>query len=173
MYAHIWNEFGTFKICYRKFLKFRNKEEEEKISKNLVATIEEPTCDDFLLMKKVIDYAEAEGLRIEGLAVSAIEKNFLTQVAALPDEDRVGMLETAVRNLAALLERERHQLLDSLEHLKQARQVVDKLTNTAEKLLYTLQVQSAITEIAEDESHCEHLEPARGIYWERRKRTDC
>lgn len=173
IYAHIYNDFGKFKVCYNRWHKFLDAEEEAKISKNLVATIEEPTGDSLLLAKKVVDYADAEGIRIERFPVSAARRRSLALVAELTESDRIEMLETAVKNLAALLHREHRRLLEALKSKKEARRALDRSTDIAEQLLYTLQVQNNIDQIAEEELGCEHVEPARGIYWERRERTDC
>lgn len=173
MYAHIYNDFGRFRICYRKWTKFHDLEEEKELSPNIIATLEEPTGDDLLLLKKIYDYVEAEGIYIESLPpAKSIRNRCLAQLASLPDSDKIEMLETSVKNLAELLNTERRRLSEAVESIKQAREALNRSTDKSEQLLYTLQVQDAIDKIAEEELGCEHIEPARGLYWERRKQTD-
>ena len=166
IYAHIYNNFGQTRICYRKFFKFHDTKEDEHIAKNLIATIFEPTGDDLLLAKQVVDYAEKEGLHIEGLPMSSVKKRVLEQVSALPAEDKIEMLEISVRNLVALWERDRRELAEIRAKLKQ-------LQDRNGVLIYALEVTAAIELIAEGELCCEHIQEARDKYWNLRKQTDC
>ena len=166
IYAHIYNNFGQTRICYRKFFKFHDTEEDKRIAKNLIATISEPTGDDLFLAKQVVDYAEKEGLHIEGFLMSSVKKRVLEQVSALPAEDKIEMLEISVRNLVALWERDRRELAEIRAKLKQ-------LQDRNGVLIYALEVTAAIELIAEGELCCEHIQEARDKYWNLRKQTDC
>src|SRR3989344_2129117 len=166
IYAHIYHHFGQTRICYRKFFKFHDTEEDKHIAKNLIATISEPTGDDLLLAKQVVDYAEKEGLHIEGFPMSSVKKRVLEQVSALPAEDKIEMLEISVRNLVALWERDRRELAEIRAKLKQ-------LQDRNGVLIYALEVMAAIELIAEGELCCEHIQEARDKYWNLRKQTDC
>ena len=166
IYAHIYNNFGQTRICYRKFFKFHDTEEDKRIAKNLIATISEPTGDDLFLAKQVVDYAEKEGLHIDGLPTSSVKRRVVEQVSALPLEDKIEMLEISVRNLAALLEKDRRELAETRAKLRQ-------LSDRNGVLIYALELTAAIELIAEVELGCEHTKEARDKYWERRRLTDC
>lgn len=163
IYAHIYDHSGQKRICYRKFFKFHDTEEDKRVAKNLVATISEPTGDDLLLAKQVIDYAEKEGLHIAGFSMSSVRRRVLEQVSDLPPEDRVAMLETSVRNTAAWLEKTSRELAETRAKLESqlARNGV---------LIYALEVTAAIELIAEELGY--DMDEARRLYWEKRKEND-
>ncbi|OGF62007.1 hypothetical protein A2926_01435 [Candidatus Giovannonibacteria bacterium RIFCSPLOWO2_01_FULL_44_40] len=168
IYAHIYNDCGKFKLCYRKWTRFHDVEEEKELAPNIVATIEEPTGDELLLLKKIYDYVAAEGIIIESLpSAKSIRNRCLTRLASLPDSDKVEMLETSVRNLAALLEKLRREA----DEMKNVNAHIPHLLSELEKTGYMLEQLSAVVSIMEDELGCEHLDAARRIQFERKAQS--
>lgn len=164
MYAHIYNHYGEVRILFRKFAKFSDAEDEAKISKNLIATIAEETGDDMLLIKKVLDYAVAEGIEIVDFPVSSVDKKSLEVVAALPLADRVEMLETSVRTLSVLLEKS----LKEAAELRGSHALARRLGRELEETMYLLRQVNTVVSIAGEELGCEHINTARLIQSERK-----
>ena len=173
IYGHIFNDYGKLKVCYRRWTKFQDAEDEEKISKNLIATLDDPTGDSFSLAKRVADYAAENGLKIDCFSISKSDATVLAHIAELTEKDEIEMLKSSVRNLAAHLESAMRANRELSRQAKKAIAALEEQIYTSENLLYCSEIQYAIHEIAEEELGCEHLINATGIYWERRKRTDC
>jgi len=170
MYAHIYNDFGTFKVCYRHLKKFTGIDDEKKISRNLLKTIQEETGDDMVLAKKVAEYIQGEGIHIDGFSSEAVAQ--INRTAALSESDRIEMLITSTRNLAALLEIEWRKNVELVKRNKAFEIFLEDKSRILEKLLYHLEVQDTIMAIAENELESGDIEEASSIYWERRIETD-
>lgn len=137
--------------------KFDSAEEQKQLSPYILAILQEETGDIFLLEQKVLRYAKENGVTI----VHDFSSSDVDEVAEISTEERIEMLESSVRALAAKLEAVQREKWE----LEYAAWCVNQQQDDVVRSEFLLGEASAIMKIARNQFGCKHIKrAAKSLY---------